>query len=269
MLNIILFIVGFILTRKDKGGSSNSDNVGNGTGVSSKTWDKIILAGVAIAVYLSVRSSYQKYTQENAFATVAKDPNGLIAQQLKTAFEPYFSFFGFNPGCDTDAVLALAPQIKNWQAVIDAYGKLYIPENLAERLRSELSNENLVKFYALLGTGANVPVTTPGNVPGTPVGSQTPAATTIGGKPSTGVYSLPGLPDIQGKDIFVLRGKVIYLKDESGKTIETVIQGEKLGIAEGWQRIAGKVAVVYYRNLWDKLLYKTRTVDAYLVYYNK
>ncbi|KAB7728427.1 hypothetical protein F5984_18830 [Rudanella paleaurantiibacter] len=232
MINILLFFLGLFLTKKESDGGTKADRK---NGVS--TGNVLAISGLLIAGYWLVTNALSKYRQDSTLANAASSIPTQQAMQIRDAFEPWGAFLGWAPGTDEDALFAVAPLITDWPAVQTAYFNLY-KENLVQRLQSELGSD-FVKFSQLLGTRSTG---------GTGTGSTTGSGTTTGSTGSTGTgqtpnpYTVPGLPDIKGKTVYVLSKKTVYHTSPVRRTFNA---GATLGKALGWKKVNGNTHVVY------------------------
>jgi hypothetical protein len=131
----------------------------------------LLLLAVGILLYILIRG-WQKTRQQTASDSIGGNINLMLAQQLRTAFIPggFPVAMGFD-GTDVNAVMSLAAQIKDYQAVAQSYRTLYNAD-LSDDLSQELSVGDLAKFWKIVNgqpTGTTTSPTPTGNTTGTGV----------------------------------------------------------------------------------------------------
>ncbi|WP_428658956.1 hypothetical protein [Runella sp.] len=125
--------------------------------------DVLIFAFVVIMVYMLSRA-IRLYQRQKAYDAIAGDANAQIAFLIRQACNPKGALLGFPlidvDGTDEEKLFALAVQIKDLNAVRNAYQKQF-GEELLDRLRDELQGD-FEKWMSLVnsnGGGTNpIPV---------------------------------------------------------------------------------------------------------------
>jgi hypothetical protein len=121
----------------------------------------LLFLAVGVLLYILIRG-WQKTRQQTASDSIGGNINLMLAQQLRTAFIPggFPVAMGFD-GTDVNAVMSLATQIKDYQAVAQSYRTLYNAD-LSDDLSQELSVSDLSRFWKIVNGQ------TPGPVPNNP-----------------------------------------------------------------------------------------------------
>jgi hypothetical protein len=125
----------------------------------------LLFLAVGVLLYILIRG-WQKTRQQTASDSIGGNINLMLAQQLRTAFIPggFPVAMGFD-GTDVNAVMSLATQIKDYQAVAQSYRTLYNAD-LSDDLSQELSVSDLSRFWKIVNGQTPGPVvTTPNPTP--------------------------------------------------------------------------------------------------------
>lgn len=114
---------------------------------------------IGTGVFLVIRYFSRKQDERNANKSDTKaptDPAVGQAQLLRIAMNPSGTRSLFDvDGTNKTAILNVAREIKNPQAVIDAYKERYGGDSLLHHLEVELGPEDYAKFLALSGLATN------------------------------------------------------------------------------------------------------------------
>jgi hypothetical protein len=129
--------------------------------------DVIVFVSVVVMVYL-LSLAIRKFQKQVAYDQIGTDPAAQIAFLIRQACNPAGSILGIpaidGDGTDEEALFALAVQIKDLNAVRDAYRKQFA-EELLDRLSAELGQDDLNKWLALISGGGVNPTPVNPNQP--------------------------------------------------------------------------------------------------------
>ena len=183
---LLLFLP--LLTSFANGLAKGADNAAQGKYNKALLW---LLAG--LGVYLLVRG-FSKSKQQAYLNTAGTDKATQQAQALRDAFNKSgISYLMQFDGTDTDLVFQTAGQIADYSAVSDSYRVLYSGSELTTDLQTELSREDLQRFWDIVykrGSNPTTPTTTP-----TTTGKQVKAKQTV----NLRVYAKPTVVEKQAK----------------------------------------------------------------------
>lgn len=154
---LLLFLP--LLTSFANGLAKGADNAAQGKYNKALLW---LLAG--LGVYLLVRG-FSKSKQQAYLNTAGTDKATQQAQALRDAFNKSgISYLMQFDGTDTELVFQTAGQITDYSAVSDSYRVLYSGSELTTDLQTELSREDLQRFWNIVykqGPDATTPTATP------------------------------------------------------------------------------------------------------------
>lgn len=187
----------------------------------------LLFLALGVLLYIVARG-WQKTVQESTSDSIGSDKTLMIAQQLRQAFIPlgFPVGMGFD-GTDVPAVMSLAAQITDYQAVAKAYRTLYNAD-LSEDLSEELSIADLAKFWNIV----NAKKATTGSTTTSGTGSTTGKATT-----GTGVVVTVGtetrVTGLVNKTGVANQAVNIRLYKEPGYAGGSAVKGDKVGVYAG------------------------------------
>ncbi|GAB4044625.1 hypothetical protein [Spirosoma litoris] len=189
----------------------------------------LLFLALGVLLYIVARG-WQKTVQESTSDSIGSDKTLMIAQQLRQAFIPlgFPVGMGFD-GTDVPAVMSLAAQITDYQAVAKAYRTLYNAD-LSEDLSEELSIGDLAKFWNIV----NAKKTTTGT---TTSSGTTTTTTNSGATTGTGVVVTVGtetrVTSLVNKTAVATQAVNIRLYKEPAYAGDTAAKGDKVGTYAG------------------------------------
>jgi hypothetical protein len=128
----------------------------NQTSTKDKLVDYGLMVAAGFAIYFFGSKVIAKAKHDTVESQLGTDPSAQIAQQLRACFNPSGqSWLMWTDGTSTDAVMALAPQIKDFGKVASSYNALY-KSSLADDLTNELSGQELTRFYGLIPSSKTI-----------------------------------------------------------------------------------------------------------------
>lgn len=174
----------------------------------------LIFVFVVVMVYLLSRGIKQ-FQKQLAYDAISGDEPARLAFLIRQACNPAGTILGISAidfdGTDTETLLSLATQIKDLNAVRDAYRKQF-SEELYDRLAAELTREDLDRWLNLAGN------------PNTPV------------------------QPIVGKSlVYAVSGTSVFDYDDSRVVAKNVKAGELVGTYEGYRDLKASNSTTYTR----------------------
>jgi hypothetical protein len=131
----------------------------------NKTLLWLVFGGVVFYVFRKDILAYFRRKEGIDAIGGGTDNPAQMALLLRNAVNPGGKILGVNvvdfDGTDTEELFRLAPLIKDYPQVASSY-ELQFLEPLVERLRAEMSNDDLQRFLSLIGTGTGGAPTKPG-----------------------------------------------------------------------------------------------------------
>ncbi|GAB4049421.1 hypothetical protein [Spirosoma litoris] len=191
----------------------------------------LLFLALGVLLYIVARG-WQQTVQESTSDSIGSDKTLMIAQQLRQAFIPlgFPVGMGFD-GTDVPAVMSLAAQITDYEAVAKAYRTLYNAD-LSNDLSEELSIADLAKFWNLVnakktttGSTTTSGTTTTGNTGTTKATTGTGVVVTVGTE--TRVTSLVN------KTAVATQAVNMRLYKEPAYAGDTAAKGDKVGTYAG------------------------------------